>query len=67
MGEMFESNFAETCAEKYPIMSMGACEEGLACADPVARTPIGVSGNGQLLCMLGSKSVSNDYQILNEI
>ena len=26
-------------------MLMGGQAEGLACADPVARTPIGVSGN----------------------
>ena len=43
-GEMFEGESADTCAEKFPLMSMGGCAEGLACADPEARTPIGASG-----------------------
>ena len=33
------------CAEKFPLVSMGGRAEGLACADPGARTPIGASGN----------------------
>ena len=32
------------CAEKFPLVSMGGRAEGLACADPGARTPIGASG-----------------------
>ena len=36
---------AEMCAGKFPLMSMGGWAEGLACADPGARTPIGASGN----------------------
>ena len=31
--------------EKFPLISMGGRAEGLACADPGARTPIGASGN----------------------
>ena len=31
------------CAEKFPLVSMGGRAEGLACADPGARTPIGTS------------------------
>ena len=31
---------------KNPINAMGAREEGLACADPGARTTIGMSGSG---------------------
>ena len=31
--------------KKFPLVSMGAWAEGLACADPGARTPIGASGN----------------------
>ena len=33
------------CAEKFPLVSMGGRAEGLACADPVARIPIGASRN----------------------
>ena len=36
---------ADTCAGKFPLVSMGGRAEGLACADPGARTPIGGSGN----------------------
>ena len=32
------------CTGKLPLVSMGGRAEGLACADPGARTPIGVSG-----------------------
>ena len=39
LGEMFEGDSADMCAEKYPLVSMGGRAEGLACADPVARTP----------------------------
>jgi hypothetical protein len=45
LGEMFECDSADTCAGKFPLRSMGARAEGPACADPGARTPIGVSGN----------------------
>jgi hypothetical protein len=45
MGEMFEGDSADTSAEKFPLVSMGDRAEGLACADPGARTPIGASGN----------------------
>jgi hypothetical protein len=44
-GEMFEGDFADTCTGKFPLTSMGGRAEDLACADPGARTPIGVSGN----------------------
>jgi hypothetical protein len=43
--EMFEGDSADMCAGKFSLTSMGGCAEGLACADPGARTPIGVSGN----------------------
>ena len=49
LGEMFECDSADTCAGKFPLRSMGARAEGPACADPGARTPIGVSGNFFLL------------------
>ena len=45
LGEMFEGDSADTCAVKFPLVSMGGRAEGRACADPGARTPIGASGN----------------------
>ena len=39
-GEMFEGDSADMCAGKFPLVSMGGQAEGLACADPGARTPI---------------------------
>ena len=44
LGEMFEGDSADTCAGKFPLVSMGTQPEGLTCADPGARTPIGASG-----------------------
>jgi hypothetical protein len=44
-GVMFEGDSADMCAGKFLLTSMGGKAEGLACADPGARTPIGVSGN----------------------
>ena len=44
LGEMFEGDSADTCAGKFPLVSMGGRAEGLGCADPGARTPIGASG-----------------------
>ena len=43
LGEMFEGDSADTCAGKFPLVLMGGPAEGLACADPGARTPIGAS------------------------
>ena len=40
---MVEGYSAEIFAEKFPLVSMGGWAEGLACADPGARTPIGAS------------------------
>ena len=45
LGEMFKGDSADTCPGKFPLTSMGGRAEGLACADPGARTPIGASGN----------------------
>ena len=42
---MFEGDSADMCAGKFPLTSMGGRAEGLVCADPGARTPIGASGN----------------------
>jgi hypothetical protein len=44
-GEMFEGDSADTGARKFPLVSMGGRAEGLACANPGLRTPIGTSGN----------------------
>ena len=35
----------DMCADKFPLVSMGGRAEGLACAYPGARTPIGARGN----------------------
>jgi hypothetical protein len=45
LGEMFEGDSADTRAGKFPLVSKGGRAEGLACADPGSRTPIGASGN----------------------
>ena len=41
LGEMFEGDSADMCAEIFLPVSMGGRAEGLVCADPGARTPIG--------------------------
>ena len=38
---MFEGHSADTRARKFSLASMGVRAEGLVCADPGARTPIG--------------------------
>jgi hypothetical protein len=45
LGEVFEGDFADTCAKAFLLMLMRVQAEGLACTDPGARTLIGVSGN----------------------
>ena len=45
LGEMFEGDSEDMCADKFLLVSMGGRVEGLACAYPGARTPIGASGN----------------------
>ena len=45
LGGMYEGASVDICCGKFPLMSMGGRAEGLACADPGARTPIGMSGN----------------------
>ena len=47
LGEMFEGDSADMCAGKFLLLLMGGRAEGLACADPGARNPIGTSGNFQ--------------------
>ena len=45
LGVMFEGDSAEMCDGKLLLVSMGGRAEGLAWADPGARTPIGASEN----------------------
>ena len=47
-------HFADMCGEKLSLVSIGCQVEGLACADPGARTPIGASG----ICIFFSHSES---------
>ena len=42
---MFEGDSADMCAGKFLLVLMGGRAEGLACADPGARTPIGAGRN----------------------
>ena len=55
---MFEGDSADTLTRKFPLVSMGGSAEGLACADPVARTPIGASGI-VVVVMIISKVTNN--------
>jgi hypothetical protein len=41
---MIEGYSADTGAGKFPLASMGVRAEGLACADPGARTPVSAIG-----------------------
>ena len=51
LGAMFEGDYADTWAGTFPLLSIGGRAEGLACADPGARTPIGASGNSFFLLL----------------
>ena len=51
LGEMFEGDSEDMCARKFLLMSIGGRVEGLACVDPVARTPIGVSRICIIFCI----------------
>ena len=55
---MFEGDSADTLTRKFPLVSMGGRAEGLACADPVARTPIGASGNSIYFPLMPSDSAT---------
>ena len=44
LGKLFEVDSKDMCAGKFPLVSMGGRAEGLACADPEERTPIGARG-----------------------
>jgi hypothetical protein len=49
---MFEGDSADMWAGKFLLVLMGVRAEGLACADPEARTSIGVSRNFSSLFVL---------------
>ena len=40
---MFEGDFVDMCAKRFPLVSIGGWVEGQACEDPGARNPIGAS------------------------
>ena len=48
LGEMFEGDSADTCANKNSLMLIRARVEGLACADPGGKTPISLSGRSSV-------------------
>ena len=45
LGDMFEGDFANTCGNKFPLLSMGGQARCEASADLRVMTPIGVSRN----------------------
>ena len=50
LGEMLKGDSADTFAGNFLLVSIGGRAEGLACADPGARTPIDASGNFYYCC-----------------
>jgi hypothetical protein len=62
LGEMIEGYSADTGAGKFPLASMGVRAEGLTCADPGARTPIGASGIQSLPLLPPSHPPQNKYK-----
>ena len=64
---MFEGDSADMCAGKFSLVPMGGRAEGLACADPGARTPIGASGNSlSLQPSQFQKVTTNEHKSCNE-
>ena len=61
LGEMFEGDSADMCAGKFPLVLMRGRAEGLTCADPGVRTPIGASGNSPHLSASDVVSPSSRY------
>ena len=56
---MFESKSAHTRTGKFPLVSVWGRAEGLACADPGARTPIGAS---EILTKSRLSSIKKKFQ-----
>ena len=69
LGEMFDGYSADTCAEKFPLTSMRGRAEGLAWADPGARTPIGASGNvsAYMSAKLPSNISPNPTEVITKV
>ena len=57
---MFEGDSADTCASFD-----GGRAEGLACADPGARTPIGSSGIFCYCCFKGTNLAASDDELVH--
>ena len=51
--------FSDMCNDKLLLMSMGGRVEGLACADPGAMTPIGMSGNFAIFIVWPLSNINN--------
>ena len=66
LGEMFEGDSADTLTGKFPLVPMGGRAEGLECADPGARTPIGVSGNLFAHLQKTGQTTSKDFLYLSQ-
>jgi hypothetical protein len=47
-GEVFKGDSADTCAGKFPLVSMGGQANGQACTDVERGPPIGASGNSDI-------------------
>jgi hypothetical protein len=62
---MFEGDSADMCAVKFPKVSMGGRAEGLAYADPGAKTPVGASGIFPFLFLLSYHSYSKPQKGLS--
>jgi hypothetical protein len=43
LGDRFEGDSADMCAGKFSLVSMGGRAEGIACANPGARTPMALA------------------------
>jgi hypothetical protein len=71
LGKMFEVDSADMCGGKIPLVSMGGLAEGLACADPGARTPITASGilcKSNIICVFTkSERKSKLYSITSKL
>ena len=65
--EMFEGDSEDMCAVKFPLVSMGDWAEGLACADPGARTRIGASGNFKLALEIHKFSIPIEINMLSDL
>ena len=66
LGEMFEGDSADTCAEIFPLVLMGGRAEGLACAVPGVRTPIGPSGICYISLSTGGRYVQGRKEHVNQ-